>query len=480
MKSYKKEDTKINVVVADYLEENNIEVGFCKYDKNRIIKYGAELWGGNTNKLNDAYMDYNHTKITLISNEKGDDGTVVEKHRNVKVQSGTGFKLNSGDWKSVLNSISYSNIVDTSLDLYKSIQSKYKKEELQTLTETDKFIKLFCDKTVGDIDLNQRKMKVLLQSFINKSLGNKDEYSFVMVSGEGCGKTNLLRDYMFKLFADNDLYTKLKLTDNEWVTDDYLPKCMIAEIDEKGVGINNHNLFKNLVSTTQVEIKDKGDNTPKKKISRALIALTLNDPEFIYGDDAINRRYLVFNFGLNKLWSHDGKNYHSIFKDVNFEKMWAEQYQIYTDDVAYKVDDVEIGEDNQQYRVKLNFGNKNNSILNILKTDILDDSATKKWVTSKDIKLIFQHIYGDSINMKPSDLTEIFQLLSKVSSSDKKKRFSDLVDETVSFQFSDNSIWNNTRTMRFEIGINENIVEQMKSLNIKDGIDISIPTNLFK
>jgi hypothetical protein len=430
MKTYDKKMTQPEEVLKDFLLEKGIQIGRCKYSDVMLSKHEDGLWKKHNSFINNQYVKFNHWNINLQYDVKmkGTEEMVTIVKTNIKIQDDTGFTLNKSTWSSLLDIISQENIVDTSMDLYRSIVADFNKTELDSLTETNKFIDLFTSVCKGDLDFNKQKMRVLLNTYVRRSLGNKTDYVAVFKSLEGSGKSDFITNELLGTFHKNNLINpNAKLTDNDWTFKDYFADNCAMFIEEQGIGEKAHEAFKNYTSMLDFQIQPKNQTVMLNKISRAMMFFSTNKNEFIYGDDKINRRFIIFDLADNKMWNEDDNGeFPSIFKDINWEKLWSEQFYHYKKGTKYNLDWGKLAIENKASVVKTSFRNKDNYILDILANEIIDqENGVEHWITGVDVQVIIHELHGESIQFSNKDNNEVCKTLKKLG-LDYKKRKCDL------------------------------------------------------
>jgi hypothetical protein len=466
IKIYDKKTTQPQEVVIDYLKAKNIQIGICKYSSEIITKVDSEsTWKKTNNIVTNQYAYFNHWNVNIQFNKPvvgGNPGEVKTIIRmGVKVQDNTGFSVTKSTWNDLLELIASGNIIDTSQLLYNDIEEKYKDVDLK-LEETNKFIDLFTSKCVGSTKLNKEKIRVLLNNYVRRSLGEKTDYVAVFKSDEGSGKSELVCNELLGLFSKNNLVNpNAKLSEDDWKFKQYFANNTCMFIEEMGIGEKAHSAFKNFTSMTDFEIKPKGSNVSLPMLSRSTMMFALNDSEFIYGNDKTNRRFLVFDLDNNKLWVDKDNKFVSIFKDVDFEKLWAEQYKSYVNDDRYIVDWNDLAVENKKYLVKTSFKNKDNYVLSIVSNDILDNEGISVWVSSTDIQAIIKDNYSDSVEFTKNDSNEVTRLLEKVMVEAKNKTSSLHIPSVL---LDNDKFYVNKRSKRFLVNLNKEICGLYKNV----------------
>lgn len=479
MKIYDKKTTQPQEVVNDYLASHNIQIGKCKYSSEIITKTTTDkVWKKHNTKVLSSYINFNHWNINIQHNKvvrNGSAGQVQTVIRQgVKVQDNTGFTVTKSTWADLLQLVADNNEIDTTQLLYDNITEKYKDENIE-LEETNKFIDLFTNKCIGDKELNEQKMRVLLNTYVKRSLGGKTDYVAVFKSDEGSGKSELICNELLGTFTENNLVNpNAKLSDDDWKFKQYFADNTCMFIEEMGIGEKAHDSFKNFTSMTDFEVKPKGSNISLPMLSRSTMMFALNNKEFIYGNDKTNRRFLVFDLDSNKLWNQKGNEFVSIFKDLNFEKLWVEQYKVFVNKTKYVVDWNQLAQENKKYLVKTTFKTKGNHIIDIVKDEMLDSEGVEAWVSSTDFKAIIKHEYGDSVDFNKADNNLVTSLLKKMMIAS-KNRASDLNIPPIELDFD--KYYTNNRSNRFLVKIKKQLYTDYTSnkATIDLGIDIGSP-----
>jgi VirE N-terminal domain. len=479
-RTYKLKFVKKGDAIKDYLTDKRIKLASCKYSKNTLLQENDFYFPLENESVFTEWVNYNDTFINVYSEKKNKDGEIREElMKNIRMDKCESLRVSSNEWKAFLTNQITTNEVDTSKLFFESLLNKYSKDELIGLSEINEFLNLFIQFPKNcDRDLTKRKLKTALLSVIDKALGNKNEWCIVLLSqGEGIGKTELIRNGLFKPFVDFKLHAPFKLTDDEWKSDELLSSIVIAEIDEKGVGQNQTNILKRMVSLDSTFQKDKHSNVNKRRTSRATILFTSNDYKFLKNNQEQNRRFLIFDFGNgsninDRLWTLDeNKVVKSKFESIDFEKLWAELYFFYKNSARkVDVDFLEIIEDNEKYKVSTSFENRNNTVLQMFVNDIEDKNGIPVMLHASDILLIMQIVAGGNFAFSQKDKNLITQHFSD-KEYQREKRTCGLCDVKGTiieklFNFEaielENEKWENKRSYRFIIKIKEEIISEIK------------------
>lgn len=463
--------SKKTEVIEDYIT-NNLCIKTCRYNNN-YLEFDNTI--SNYRDLNgldpaDFFVKYNDNTISIIMPDKQKENPENETHKELRTDL-TPFRASKMEWNSCINLFKKDNQIDTSKILFENLLTKY--NDVNGLNEFEKFIQIFAPYCLNETKENiYLKMKTLLKSIVKKGLGNKTEYCGVFLSKkEGFGKTDFCRKFLFKIFNEQHLYKKIKLTDDEWKTNDYLSQCIIGEIDEKGVGMNQSNILKNLVSSNTEQIKDKGSNVVKNKISRSTIIFTTNDNTFLKNLNEDDRRYLIFDFGNQdkNLWFLDeSHNIKWVFDNIDFEKVWAEIYADYLKNDRVEIDIENIKKFNKQYKVQVGYENRNNEVLKDFIENVINDEGIKVYMNSSDIVLLMNILFDGSFDLNRTSLDLITKHFKDKETPSKKTlcvtEFRDNLFLNDSYSLSGGRIWENNRSYRFEMKIDPKFVTMLKNV----------------
>lgn len=448
-------------VIKQYLNDNNYFIATCKYSYNKLICDNLEnkYVVADIDWLYSLYTYFNEYSINYITYKdekvKKENEIVIEtvKKSTITKIKNTIFKQNATDWKAYITQIISNNKVDTSKFFWDNISKN--KVDLNYPNYTA-FENIFLTKCKGDKEFNKLKLKAFMYAVINKSFGKKEDYCMVLVSKEGIGKTCFIREFFAKLFGENQLVTKITLSENEWVCLDYLPTSFISEIDEKVVGINQNNLLKNIVSTNEFQIKAKHSNNVHTKTSRSSIIFSTNDYCFINADDEYNRRFFVFDV-IDKLYEIENNKPVSIFQSVDYVQLWNEMYHYYKHNPAPQINLETLKKENDNYKQRVSFTDKKNTVLNYLTNNILDNhNGIEQYVSAKDLKIILD-IYDITTNK--DDLNKIQTLISCYESKNTKNTFFSFEN----YNFDDFTAWNNKRNMRYKVKLKKEVIENVNN-----------------
>jgi len=455
--------------------DKNIQIGECKYSGSIYEKYPNEMWIKGNRNISDEYVNYLDWQIDFEYSKPSKDsssGMVTILRKNIPIKENTGFSLTKTSWLSSLNLNSRKNEIDTSKSFFNSLYYDYSATELKEGKETSKFLDIFVNQVVGNNTYIRQKMETLLFNIVKRSLGGKTDFVGVFKSIEGIGKTEFITDELFGCFKDFNLMNEnAKLDDDEWKFKDKLADYCITFIEESGIGEKAHNQFKNMTSLTKFKIKPKGENNDVYKHSRSTMIFSTNENQFIYGNDVRNRRFLVFDLMETGLKIHDKKSnkWISIFKDIDFKKIWSEQYQLLLEnkEVMYLDlwDKLEI--ENRKYVVKTTFKSKDILAINLFEQDIVDyDNGIDVWLSSKDVLTLLKDNIDSDLEFNKADQDGITKAMAKMTNQKHKKCKTELMLPTIEWKREE--YYENKLSNRYCIKIKYSIYEEYtKSLKTK-------------
>ena len=457
---FNKTNDKVEDIVKNYFASNNIILGYCKYSNKLINRIGTEKWRDGDVGIDSLYTDFNDMKIDFEFDKESkhsSSGYVTILRKDIPIRDNTGLSLNKTDWKSHYTNLARTNIIDTTKLFYNKLYYSYDEKELKTLEETEKFLNIFAEKVVGNKQFTKDKMRTLLNTIIKRSFGFKTDYVGVFTSLEGTGKSEFVTGELFKCFKDNQLFNdNAKLNENEWVFKDILANYIVTYIEESGIGEKAHNQFKNYTSLVDFKIKPKGSNYEVEKTSRSVMIFSTNDKQFIYGKDKKNRRFLVFDLADNELNNRVDDEFISIFKDVDFEKMWAEQYQYYLDGIKFLLDWDKLISDNKKYVVKTSFQDKDKLAVSILEDEIFDfENGIDVWLSASDVLCIIKDDIEVDIEFDKNDQNAVTKALARSTNDEEKKISTEL--KLPNIEIMKDKLYDNKRSLRRLIPINKEI-----------------------
>jgi len=476
MKTYNKNSTKTTNIIKDFLEEKEIQVGFCKYSNSFYNKIPGDLWEKGDEKVSDEYVNYSDWEINFEYNKEdkhSSSGMVTIVKANVPTKHCAGFGINKTSWKSALNLIGRPNEIDTSKDFFNSLYFNYDKKDLEAMSETDKFVKQFVKYCKGDTNMNEKKMKTLLFSVVKKGLGGKAENVAVFKSLEGTGKTEFITKELFGSFKKANLMNEnAKLDEDEWKFKDKLADYCVTFIEESGIGEKAHNQFKNMTSLEDFKIKPKGGNNDIKKLSRSIMIFSTNDNQFIYGNDVKNRRFLVFDLQDKKLrnYNEEKNNFDSVFAGIDYDKIWSEQYHLLITggNVLFLElwDHLEM--ENREYVVKTNFKTKDVLAINLLETEILDYNGVECWLSSADVLTMLKDSVDVDMEFNKNDQDGVTKALIKSSTQSKRKKCKTVLN-IPTIEYKRDVYYTNAHSNRSLVKIKQEVYDNYATSNISNG-----------
>lgn len=147
--------------------------------------------------------------------------------------------------------------------------------------------------------------------------------ALTMQGNQGIGKTSILRKmcecFDSKYFKEGAEFNKVSIKDDVLQNTGYF----ICELGEAGSSLNQVDWLKRFITNPVDEVRPPYGMKAKKTPRFTSFYLTVNDTEFLKDNE--NRRYWTVQIADIKL---------NELNKVNFEKVWAEVYQMYLDNAA--------------------------------------------------------------------------------------------------------------------------------------------------